>query len=1094
MDHFFERFAIRAATIDELLSDAYEVLPGQKSASDIAARRLGAWCRSSASGDWTLFSQRLAKDGISFEQILPRFAVVRRNPNIPLPSWGSDAAWIERALVTPASDKFMELLQTQREPLAFEHLLAPIAESAQRFLWSGLPKNAARNFAKSALGSLYHDLTKQLSELVAPALYDSISSSRTADNHRFGACADFPKDIPSLQYNAFVVKMRHNGFRSLFESKPVLLRLIASVTRQWIDATREFITRLNADLVDVRHALLERESGSLISRISSGLGDRHNFGRSVQLVQFDDSYRILYKPRDSRLDALWSALIQRLNNSNPPCSLQTARAMARDGYGWSEFIDYAECPDWEAVKRFFHRAGAWLCIFHIFGASDMHEENMIASAEQPVPIDLETLLQPTELADESSVVERHAFELAGRKIADSVIDTSFLPAYGRSPENAIIAHGGLHNQEREAKRITWERINTDLMEPVQKWQRRGDFRNIPGCNGEKAKLGDFIEPLVAGYTAYAAFMAQYRQTPEGQSLFDSFAGVRIRRLLRPTRFYSLLLERLKDHRNMNDGVEWSAHLDFMTRLMDWDKPRDPWWPLLKAERASLAELNIPYFTSPSDGNEIADMNGISTHTVGQPGLFRAQSRYERLDQEEIAWQCEIVRVSTSNVARVETVHGALQSDTVDKDVDSGSAVDSAVFIEWAADIVSHLSRLAIRSGPGAAWIGLDWLGDSSICQLSPLGPDLYNGAPGICVFLAAYARLTGNDAAAELAVAGMSALRQNLRSVNAARFARALGLGGSTGLGSVLYALAVLGSLLNKSEFLDDAIQAATLFSDDLIAADKAFDVMEGSAGAILGLLKVYRLTGNREVLQRAANCADNLLRKRHPKPEDTKTYLGWSVGRELNGMSHGAAGFALAFTALSVATGRDEFIRVAKECIEFENASFSCSRGNWPDFRREIFETETFWPCQWCHGAGGIGLGRVGMLKQLQLNIREHLTEATGNDFNNLLLNDIRRSVHCAEQAWPYPCDTLCCGNLGNIELLYEAAHYMSGQQHPKLRDEALRRISAINMAAHSRGDYRWDVGDKRFNLGLFRGLAGVGYTLLRRVGRELPNLLIWE
>src|SRR5437870_3458216 len=101
MDHFFERFAIRAATIDELLSDAYEVLPGQKSAADIAARRLAAWCRSSASGDWTLFSQRLIKDGLSFERILPRFAVVRRNPNIPLPSWASDAPWIESALVTP---------------------------------------------------------------------------------------------------------------------------------------------------------------------------------------------------------------------------------------------------------------------------------------------------------------------------------------------------------------------------------------------------------------------------------------------------------------------------------------------------------------------------------------------------------------------------------------------------------------------------------------------------------------------------------------------------------------------------------------------------------------------------------------------------------------------------------------------------------------------------------------------------------------------------------------------------------------------------------------------------------------------------------
>ena len=29
---------------------------------------------------------------------------------------------------------------------------------------------------------------------------------------------------------------------------------------------------------------------------------------------------------------------------------------------------------------------------------------------------------------------------------------------------------------------------------------------------------------------------------------------------------------------------------------------------------------------------------------------------------------------------------------------------------------------------------------------------------------------------------------------------------------------------------------------------------------------------------------------------------------------------------------------------------------------------------------------------------------------------------------------------------------------------------------------------------LGLFRGLAGVGYTLLRQVDDSLPNVLIWE
>jgi lantibiotic modifying enzyme len=45
------------------------------------------------------------------------------------------------------------------------------------------------------------------------------------------------------------------------------------------------------------------------------------------------------------------------------------------------------------------------------------------------------------------------------------------------------------------------------------------------------------------------------------------------------------------------------------------------------------------------------------------------------------------------------------------------------------------------------------------------------------------------------------------------------------------------------------------------------------------------------------------------------------------------------------------------------------------------------------------------------------------------------------------------------------------------------------------SAGSYRWGATVlSRFNVGLFRGLAGVGYTCLREVDDSLPNLLIWE
>src|ERR1700753_1383296 len=87
MDAFFEGLIHRAATLDELLSSDFEILPGQKSDVERAALRLAEWCRSSASGDWLLFNRRLERDGLSFVRALPRLATMRRRVSASTPQW-----------------------------------------------------------------------------------------------------------------------------------------------------------------------------------------------------------------------------------------------------------------------------------------------------------------------------------------------------------------------------------------------------------------------------------------------------------------------------------------------------------------------------------------------------------------------------------------------------------------------------------------------------------------------------------------------------------------------------------------------------------------------------------------------------------------------------------------------------------------------------------------------------------------------------------------------------------------------------------------------------------------------------------------------
>jgi type 2 lantibiotic biosynthesis protein LanM len=1062
MDSFYDRLISRAATIDELLSDDFEPVSGETDRAGVGQRRLAAWCQSAASGDKSLFGRRIERDGLDSAGVLARLTAVRRKPTAPTPSWAADAIWILPALERPTGKSAAGPLAGQAEPVAFEHLLAGLVESAEAQLRSGLGDKTAANLKASAYDCLRRALLTALSELAAPAFYERFTAMRNA-----AETAGLRQDSRTSLYEKFVAEMRAGGFRQLFEEKPVLLRLISTVVRQWVETSREFIQRLDADLPSIRSAVQVGGQGGLI-QIEGGFSDPHNGGRSVKIAIFADDSKVVYKPKDLQVDVAWQELVGRLNRASPPVELKTARALARDGYGWTACIEHAGCVAPDEFKTFFKRVGAWLALFHCFAANDMHQENIIAAGSHPVPIDLETILQSSSADQKPSEPEDAAFDAATEKLANSVMATGLLPAYGRGPDGKVFAMGGVTAEWNTKIKIRWESINSDDMRPTRWKDVAANNPNLPHVNGLYAKFSDHIEELIAGFDDYARFLLEKGKSA---ALFDGFSGLAVRKVVRATRFYAMLLQRLKNHKTMDDGAAWSAQADFVARLADWDATDDPLWPVQRAERSALLTLNIPHFVSATDGHELKDAAGFQMRLSSADGLTRARTRFSHLDRDEIDWQVKVVKINTNSL--VATGRPPERRQLPELRV---PAPMDQTFRAEAQRVADELASYAIRRGPAAAWIGLDWLGDAEVFQLVTLGPDLYNGTAGLSLFLSAHVAVTEQPASRELALAGVARLRKQIKSRNAARMARSLGLGGGTGLGSIVYALTVMSKNLRDPGLRDDAHRAAELVTDELIAADKRLDVIGGSAGAILCLLRLYRDGQSAAVLRRAAKCGEHLLAQRRLGEPGRRSWVGQGLGsRPLNGMSHGAAGFAYALASLSAATGREDFVVAAQECVDFENSSFSQQRGNWPDLRVEGGEA---WPCQWCHGAPGIGLGRIGMARLPRIG-------------GAVLEADVQGAVDGTQAAWPPSLDTLCCGTLGSVEFLCEAGDLLG---RTDLQELAKRELASVLQYATDKGDYRWNSGERRFNLGLFRGMAGVGYTALRQVDPSLPNVLIFE
>lgn len=960
--------AHRAATFDELLGAFTTAPPTAESESRAVEARVAAWRRASAHGDRQMFERRLARDGWSIDSVTAAFATPATGAN---PPWANDARWIRESLrrrpfvqtaaLAPFGDVFLQLIDDAEALVPFPMMVTATARDDRR-----------------------QHLLDELTGLCAPPLFD-----------RFQASAlDYPEFILALDMDA------------LFEEKPVLLRLIAVLTRQWIESSAMLCRRLHADEADVR-VLAGTSPATAVTGIRAGLSDRHRGGQTVLTLIFDDDRKVLYKPKDLRVDAAWHSVVEWLNSQGPPVDLRAATALSRPGYGWSEFIEHTGCTSLPSVAAYFRRAGALLALLHCLAAADMHHENIIAHGGYPVPVDMEALLQGrVGLADDQSPhAAQHA---AGDVIAESVLSVGLLPGYARSADGDAPV-GGLAGGWSTTSRTRWRDVNSRAMRPVME-HHRAPTTNLPHIGGEYQTLDAHFDVFLRGFRDFSAFV----RSRDWTKALPWFTDGVVRKVHRPTQFYHLLLDRLQNDHSMSDGVTWSVQADFIARLADWDDHTDTLWPIQRHERSALYALDIPHF-----------------ETATAPGLRRAQQRIDGLDEHQVHWQVELIRqTSGSPGPRADVFYGS-----------EAPALSRSDLLDEADRINNLVSEYAIRRDSGAAWLGLNWRPDSEIAQPAVLGPDLYSGNCGIALFLAAHSRTRNCAESGSLALAALTAIRADINGGNAARVARSLGIGGAAGLGSIVYALCVIATLLDEPTLFTEAQRAADLIGDDLISEDTRFDVVGGAAGAVLGLLRLHRDSTAPHALQRAISCGEHLLTGR-PAEEGS-----------IAGISHGAAGFAYALQALADATGSGRFADEAQRWLSVEQQHRRVARERQP---------------QWCHGAAGTGLA---------------LMKIAGSAPQIVAQSDIDDALHVAEQEWPDRVDTLCCGTLGNVEMLSAAGRH----------DAALQRLSSVLHTKELRGEYRWSGGSSRFNAGLFRGLAGVGYTCLRLVDASLPSVLVW-
>jgi type 2 lantibiotic biosynthesis protein LanM len=905
-------------------------------------------------------------------------------------------------------------------------------------------------------------------------------------------------------YNAFVQRLLSDGMLAFFQKYPVLGRLIATAIDFWVEATGEFLERLNADLSLIQQAfnpseslegqIIRNEPGKVIE-IKSTLSDLHNQGRSVIALTFESSLKVIYKPKNLGLEVTYGQLLEWCNENfsseitqgldRLALPFKVLKVLNQGTYGWVEYVEQQPCEDEGAAQRFYTRAGMLVCLLYILGGNDCHSDNLIACGEHFVLVDMETVMQHeasliTDILDESALL------VATNQLFDSVLRTGLLPMWefgvNRSIAYDISALGNVDIQPIPIPVPVWRFINTDDMQQGYEKIHTDLAANIPVLNGVALSPNNYIHELVTGFEQmYRFLMKQRKALLAPDSPLAAFGSQQVRFLFRRTKVYSkVLYNKAMAPEFLRHGLSWSMEIDILSRafLTAEDKPKA--WQILSAELKAMGQLDIPYFSARAGSDALPlSPEQIIPEYFKEPCLSQVLTKLQQLDETDLAQQVAIIQLAFyARVARAEpTAPGNSTAGDIGKY--PTSLLTSEQLLQQAQNIAVEIQDRAITGADGSlSWINLTFVPSALRFQVMPLGYSLYDGNCGIALFLAALAKVTRNTQFRDLALRAIQPLQKFLQTSDtqtAQSAAKDMGIGGGAGVGSIIYSLVKISQFLELPQLYEDAQTAANLMTRELIAADDKFELLWGSAGAILGLLALYQKTENSAVLERAITCGQHLLDYCH------QAYiLKTATPKPMTGFSHGAAGIAYSLLRLYAVTQDSAYLNAARNAIVYEDSFFNPTALNWQE-ASVVYESASpsvFWS-SWCHGAPGIGLGRLGGVSIYQ-------TEQ--------ILTDIEVALRTTHKTGLQDVDHLCCGNLGRTEVFLVAGQKLNS---PQWYQTARELAAMVVQRATQTGKYQLFGGmpDSVFSPCFFQGSAGIGYQLLRLAYPEaLPSVLLWE
>jgi type 2 lantibiotic biosynthesis protein LanM len=1019
--------------------------------------------------DGARFARTLAWDGWTPEDLAD--AVADRTEKHPEPA---DVPWltfIESALERIArseSDSYCAVLRST-EPIPFEELLGPLAGLVSDEV---VKRAQERNIAvvPSAVDDHARCLLRDVAEICGRSLFREFALYRARSVSRLQLIATSGNDV----YAGFVRTMRREGLARCFDKYAAAARLVGTAMCNWRDATEEILDRADHDCRSIARDIF---GGGKTPRLITGLtvtsAEPHHGARRAVIVTFDDRLRVVYKPREVAIDSAFSDLLVWVEERGWPYPFCHPKFVLGNGYGWMEYLTPSTCTSRAEVERYFYRAGGLLAVLRLLGVFDCHAENVIACGEQPVLIDAETAMA-ARIVGVAPAVDGNGF---------TVLDPYFLPALETGEGKAWDVSGicGESGVVTGLSVNVFRDVNTNRMAATSETLRTSISANRVTLHDVPVDAAEFEEAIVRGYKRMYRLLARCRgDLGRRGGPLDPFRDLKVRHVFRPTSGYLRILDRGHDPNHLQTGIDREALMSQIAHPFADASRTSPLriWPIIEAERAALLDDDVPRLTASTTGRWLELEPGrVVDNVFEQSGFDDMLDRLRSLAPDALTRDMMLIRG-----ALVARYHTSPALEAIPAPISRAPRPPSHGgddFLAIAGRIADSLQDSGVvPREPKGAWLSLEFDQATGARAIRPMGLPLYDGVAGTGVFLAALAAATNEERYRKVALIAADYLRTAIMSDTSA-LPGLYGIGGCDGSGSLLYALGFMANALDDSSLLQVCERVMDSIEIQLTGDDQPFDVISGAAGTILTLVAHYEFTGLRRALALADHCADYLWKARTPVTP------GWVWpaldGTPQTGFSHGGAGIAAAFLRLARHSRKLKWREAGRQAIEFERSKFNNDTQQWADLRTTGSDRHHAPMNSWCHGATGIGLGRLSTREILRDPAVDHEIDVA-----------LRQSVH---EKGPVE-DSLCCGRSGRVDFLLAATRLPDSRSN-FAREQARKLLTAICRGSAPGRLFRLNdaVDLQCYNAGLFRGLSGIGYVLARAAApRRIPCLSAFE